>query len=145
LTGAQLHSGNDIAISADGDVNITAIQYNTLDFHQSQKSGVGGLSKKDEGSADVETRLHNALLASSGDTHILSGNNLSLIAADVAADGNINLEAVDQLLIAAGQTLSQHEQWKNESDTFSGGNLYEMREQRAGETIGGSQASTLIA
>lgn len=28
---------------------------------------------------------------------------------------------------------------------FSGGHPYEMREQRAGETIGGSQASTLIA
>lgn len=145
LTGTQLHSGGDIAVSADGDINISAIQYNTLEFHQTQTSGTGGLSKSDAGSASVESRLQNAVLASAGNTHILSGNNLSLIAADVVADGDINLEALDQLLIAAGQVLTQHDQWKQESDTFSSGNLYEMREQRAGESVSSAQASTLIA
>jgi filamentous hemagglutinin family protein len=145
LTGTQLHSGGDIVVSADGDINISALQYNTLEYHQTQTSGTGGLSKSDEGSTSVESRLQNAVLASAGNTHILSGNNLSLIAADVVADGDINLEALDQLLIAAGQVLTQHDQWMQESDTFSSGNLYEMREQRAGESVSSAQASTLIA
>src|SRR5690606_19218524 len=97
------------------------------------------------GNARTETRLQNAQLASAGNTHILSGNNLSLIAADVTANGNITMDAVDQLLIAAGQTLSSAQEWNNESRAFSSGHLYELREHAEGQTVSAAQASTLSA
>ena len=145
LTGTTLQSQGDIAIATDGDVAISAIQYNTLDFHQTQNSGVGGLSKADQGNASLQTGLHNAELASGSNTHILAGNNLSLIAANVTASGDINLEAVDQLLIGAGQILTSTEQWKNNSSAFSSGHVYEMSEHREGETVSAAQASSIAA
>jgi filamentous hemagglutinin len=145
LVGATLNAGGSVVVAADDDINITGMTYEELDFHRKKKSGVGGLSKKDKGAVEADTQLQNALIAAGGDAHFLSGNNLTLAATDVIVDGNINLEAVDKLLITAGEVVNNSERWSKKSGIGSGGNLYGSKENKSGEGITSGQESTLIA
>ncbi len=145
LTGVNFRSGGDTAIAGDDGVTITGIQYQTQDYHRTTETGKLGLSEKDEGSATSATHLQNASLASGGNVHIISGTDLTLGATDIYSNGDINLEAVDHLLIAAGEVLSSSKQWQNESRAFSGGDAYHSEEHASGESVVGAQASTLVA
>ena len=145
LIGATLNSGGDIAIAGDEGVTISALQTQSMDFHQHKKSSTFGLEKTDRGQAAQSTQLHAFSSTSGGHTQLYSGRNLKLIAADVQAQGDINLEAVDQLLIAAGEVLHSHDQWSETSKAFSGGHVYESEQHRSGQTVASHQASTLIA
>ena len=49
------------------------------------------------------TSLMVSLLLILQKNNLISNNNLNLLAADVVANGEINMEAVDQLLITAGE------------------------------------------
>jgi len=145
LLGGSLKADGSVVVSADEDVNISGIAYDTLDFHRSAKSGLGGLSKKDKGAVETQTKLQNASITAGGDAHFLSGNNLTLAATNVMVDGNINLEAVDKLLITAGDVVSNSERWSKSTNIGSGGNLYGSKEHKSGESVTSGQASTLMA
>ena len=145
LIGATLNAGGSAVVAADEDINITGMTYEELDFHRKKKSGVGGLSKKDKGAVEADTKLQNALIAAGGDAHFLSGNNLTLAATDVIVDGNVNLEAVDKLLVTAGEVVNNSERWSKKSGIGSGGNLYGSKEHKSGEGVTSTQESTITA
>src|SRR5690606_110040 len=100
IVGGVVRAGNDVVIAADDDISVTGATYNELDFYSKSKSGFGGLTGKEAGQVQEDTKLAAAMIAAQGgDATMISGNNLSLVGADVVADGDVNLEAVDQLLI----------------------------------------------
>ena len=146
IVGGVVRAGNDVVIAADDDINVTGATYNELDFYSKSKSGFGGLTGKEAGQVQEDTKLAAAMIAAQGgDATMISGNNLSLVGADVVADGDVNLEAVDQLLINAGEVVSQSESWSKKSGFFSGGDFYSSTERNAGESVTGAQASTVTA
>jgi filamentous hemagglutinin len=145
ILGAVINADDNIVISGDEDVNISGIEYNQLDYHQRKKSGLGGLNKKDQGGAVANQLLENAAVSAGKNVHLISGNDLNLVAADVVADGNINMEAVDQLLISAGDVKTKAEEWKNSSGLFTNGSLYNKQEHKSGERVVSGQASTIAA
>ena len=143
--GEVVNENADVIIAGDEDVNISGIAVNSLDFHQTKKKSFGGLNKTDQGSVALDQLLENALVSASGDVHLISNNNLNLIAADVSANGDINMEAVDQLLIAAGEAKSQTENWKNSSGLFTSNSIYSKKEYKDGQAITAGQASNINA
>ena len=146
IVGGVVRAGKDVVIAADDDINVTGATYNELDFYSKSKSGFGGLTGKEAGQVQEDTKLAAAMIAAQGgDVTMISGNNLSLVGADVVADGDVNLEAVDQLLINAGEVVSQSESWSKKSGFFSGGDFYSSTERNAGESVTGAQASTVTA
>lgn len=145
LVGASLNAGNHVVVAADESVNITGKTYQELDFHRTKKSGLGGMSKKDKGTVEADTKLQNAQINAGGSAHLIAGDDLTLAATDVMVDGNINMEAVDHLLITAGEVVNNSERWSKKSGIGSGGNLYGSKEHKSGEGVTSTQASTLVA
>ncbi len=145
LLGVVINADDNVVISGDEDVNISGIEYKELDYHQRKKSGLGGFNKTDQGTAVANQLLENASVSAGRDIHLISGNDLNLIAADVIADGNINMEAVDQLLIAAGDVKTQTEEWKKSSGLFTNDSLYNKKVSKSGERIVSGQASNISA
>src|SRR5690606_34966264 len=146
IVGGIVRGGKDVVISADEDINVTGATYSELDFYSKSKSGFGGLTGKEAGQVQEDSKLAAAMIAAQGgDVSLISGNNMSLVGTDLIADGDINLEAVDQILISAGEVVSQSESWSKKSGFFSGGDFYSSSERKAGESVTGAQASTVTA
>lgn len=145
LAGVDFKSKNDLAIAADKDVNITGINYETLDYRDSKKSSGFGLSKKDKGAVESESHLLNANIEAGGNAHVLAGQDINLAATNILADGNIDLQAVDNLLITAGEAVRSSEEWSTKSGVFSGGDIYSKSIHEAGEGFTEAQSSNLIA
>lgn len=145
LVGVDIQAQGDAVIAADEDVNITGITYEELDYARTAKSTTGGFSKEDKGTVEAATLIQNANIAAAKNAQILAGNNINLAATNVLAEGNINLEAVDTLLITAGEVITNSQEWKQSSGMFTSGDVYNSKEHQAGESVVGTQASTLIA
>ncbi|HWV14976.1 MAG TPA: hemagglutinin repeat-containing protein [Cellvibrio sp.] len=145
LAGVSLNAKDDVAIAADEDVNITGMHYETLNYQQTKKSGSLGINKKDKGAVQNDSHLQNAQIEAGGNAHILSGQDITLAATNVVVKGNIDMQAVDNLLVTAGEAIHNSEEWNKKSGMFSGGDLYRKSEHKAGEGITEAQASNLVA
>jgi len=145
MLGAVINADGSVVISGDEDVNISGIEYKELDYHQRKKSGLGGFSKSDKGAAIANQLLENASVSAGNDVHLISGNDLNLVAANVIADGNVNMEAINQLLTAAGDVKTKSENWKNSSGLFTSGDVYNKQEHKKGELLVTGQASNIQA
>ncbi len=143
LVGSELNAGGEVTLSADGDVTLTAQSYKEFERHETVKKGFGGLSGRNTGSASDATLLNGSYLINSGNTSIVAGKDIGVIASEVSSGGNINLNAVDEVLIAAGDVLRQTQQWDEKTSFLSGGNLFEMEKKRQGLETSTAQSSVL--
>ncbi len=144
--GTQINVANDTLINANGDVNIYAgLDYN-YDAAQSSKSSWFGLSNNSNGSRRAEQLLKAANLKSrQGDLSLLAGNNITVVASNLTAGKNLNLQADNNVLIAAAEQLSQKEDWSKNAGLFKGGKLYQSKENKAGTTSTNYIGSNLSA
>ncbi|MCF7360840.1 hemagglutinin repeat-containing protein [Vibrio sp. A1-b2] len=143
LVGSKLNAGGEVTLSADGDVTLTAQSYKEFERHETVKKGFGGLSGRNTGSASDATLLNSSYLINSGNTSIVAGKDIGVIASEVSSGGNINLNAVDEVLIAAGDVLRQTQQWDEKTSFLSGGNLFEMEKKRQGQETSTAQSSLI--
>lgn len=143
LIGSNLDAGGNVDMAADGDITLAAQSYKEFERHETIKKGFGGLSGRNKGSIDDATLLNSSYLINAGDTNLTSGSSIGVIASEVVTDGNVNLQALDDVLIAAGDVLSQSQQWDEKTSFLSGGHLFELEKKRQGEESSTAQASAI--
>ncbi|MCW8901489.1 MAG: hemagglutinin repeat-containing protein [Gammaproteobacteria bacterium] len=133
--GSQLDIGNEAFISAQGDVNVYAALNFNYDMHESRKKGFGGFSSSSNGSRRSQQLLNATELSSrKGDLSLLSGNNITVVASNLTAGRDINLQADNDVLIAAAEQTGTYDEWSIKSGLFTSGDLYNSKEKRAGNT-----------
>ncbi|MCG9752728.1 hemagglutinin repeat-containing protein [Vibrio brasiliensis] len=143
IIGSALNADNEVTLSADGDVKLAAQTYKQFERHETIKKGFGGLSGRNQGSLDDATLLNSSYLINSGNTSITAGRDIGVIASEVTSGGEVNLNAVEDVLIAAGDVLKKSQQWDEKMSFLSGGNLFEMEKKRQGEETSTAQSSSI--
>ncbi len=143
LIGSNLDAGGNVDMAADGDITLAAQSYKEFERHETIKKGFGGLSGRNKGSIDDATLLNSSYLINAGDTNLTSGSSIGVIASEVVTDGDVNLQALDDVLIAAGDVLRQSQQWDEKTSFLSGGHLFELEKKRQGEESSTAQASAI--
>ncbi|MGD8231415.1 hemagglutinin repeat-containing protein [Vibrio sp. TRT 1302] len=143
IIGSSLNARGEVALSADGDVTMAAQTYREFERHETMKKGFAGLSGSNKGSLDNATLLNSSYLINSGNTTVIAGKDIGVIASEVTSDGNVNLEAVNEVLIAAGEVLKQSQEWDEKTKFLSGGNLFEMEKKREGQQSSTAQSSVI--
>lgn len=133
VVGSALNTQGDMTLVADGDVTIQAQEYREFSRHETIKKGFGGLSSKQSVDATSKQSLDASELLSAQNIMVKSGEDLQVLASNVTAGGGVNLEALDEVLIAAGEIITRSEQWTKESSFFSGGDLYSQSFDLQGE------------
>ncbi|MBD8513425.1 hemagglutinin repeat-containing protein [Photobacterium sp. CAU 1568] len=143
IVGSNFTAGEGIEASADGDVTVTAQQYQSYSRNETIKQGFGGLSGSHKSEVDSATLLDASGMMSSDNIDITSGKSITLVASDVEAEGDITATAVDEVIIAAGQESRQHETFEQEYGAFRGGDLFSMDSERQGEIHNTAKGSAL--
>lgn len=143
VIGSSLNAGGEVSLSADGDVTLAAQTYKEFERHETIKKGFGGLSGSHQGNIDDATLLNSSYLINSGNTNIQAGNDIGVIASEVSSGGEVNLNAVNNVLVAAGEVLKQSQEWNEKTSFLSGGNLFEMEKKREGQQISTAQSSVI--
>ncbi|MEF1253366.1 two-partner secretion domain-containing protein [Vibrio sp. M260112] len=143
IIGSTLNAGGEVALSADGDVTMAAQTYKEFERHETIKKGFAGLSGSNQGSLDDATLLNSSYLINSGNTTVIAGKDIGVIASEVASGGSVSLEAVNDVLIAAGEVLKQSQEWDEKTKFLSGGNLFEMEKKREGQQSSTAQSSVI--
>ncbi|MFW7523638.1 hemagglutinin repeat-containing protein [Vibrio ostreicida] len=145
LIGSELNAQEQVTLTADGDVTLAAQSYKTYQRHESIKKGFGGLSGHRKGSIDDATLLNSSYVINSGDVSVTSGQSIGVLASEVTSGGDVNLNAIDDVLVAADEVLKQSQRWDEKSSFLSGGHLFEMEKNRQGEQSSTAQASQISA
>ncbi|TXZ76534.1 filamentous hemagglutinin N-terminal domain-containing protein [Vibrio mimicus] len=143
VIGSSLNAGGEVNLSADGDVTLAAQTYKEFERHETIKKGFGGLSGSHQGNIDDATLLNSSYLINSGNTNIQAGNDIGVIASEVSSGGEVNLNAVNNVLVAAGEVLKQSQEWNEKNSFLSGGNLFEMEKKREGQQSSTAQSSVI--
>ncbi|MEH0370005.1 hemagglutinin repeat-containing protein [Vibrio mimicus] len=143
VIGSSLNAGGEVNLSADGDVTLAAQTYKEFERHETIKKGFGGLSGSHQGNIDDATLLNSSYLINSGNTNIQAGNDIGVIASEVSSGGEVNLNAVNNVLVAAGEVLKQSQEWNEKTSFLSGGNLFEMEKKREGQQSSTAQSSVI--
>lgn len=143
VIGSSLNAGGEVSLSADGDITLAAQTYKEFERHETIKKGFGGLSGSHKGNIDDATLLNSSYLINSGNTTIQAGNDIGVIASEVSSGGEVNLNAVNNVLVAAGEVLKQSQEWDEKTSFLSGGNLFEMEKKREGQQSSTAQSSVI--
>ncbi|MDB1125444.1 hemagglutinin repeat-containing protein [Vibrio algarum] len=143
IIGSELNAQNNINLNTDGDVILAAQQYKEYERNETIKKGFGGLSNKHKGSIDDATLLNSSYALSGNNINVNAGNNIAVVASEVVSNGEVNLAAIDEVLISAGEVLKQSQQWSEESSFLSGGNLFEMETKRDSTETSTAQSSVI--
>ncbi|MBJ7540101.1 hemagglutinin repeat-containing protein, partial [Marinomonas transparens] len=106
--GSTLSGGEGIGLAAGGDVLLVSAVANNSSFEEvkTKKKSTFGSKRKTVTTTSESTINQGTSLASGGDVQILSGSDILLAGSTVNADGNIALQAEDdiQLLSTVDQT-----------------------------------------
>ncbi|WNJ95700.1 hemagglutinin repeat-containing protein [Vibrio ruber] len=145
VVGSNLNAGDAINLSADGDVILSAQQYREYQYNQTIKKGFGGLSGSNRGNLDDATLLEGANTIAASHININSGKNIGVIASTVSAGGDVNMQALDEVLVTADNILRQTQQWDEKSSFLSGGHLMEMSSDREGMQSSTAQGSQIAS
>lgn len=143
IIGSSLNTEGEVTLSADGDVTMAAQTYKEFERHETVKKGFAGLSGSNQGSLDDATLLNSSYLINSGNTSLTAGRDIGVIASEVTSGGSVSLEAINDVLIAAGEVLKQSQQWDEETSFLSGGNLFEMEKKQQGQQSSTTQSSVI--
>lgn len=146
MVGVALSAENDIQLVADNDVTISGATYVDFETSYKKKSGFGGFSSKEKYDAEKDSKIQNASISTTnGDINISSGNDVSLISVDSMSGNSTNIQAENNVLIAAGMVTKETESWSKSGGFLSGGNLYAMDTERSGVIDTSAQSSNVSA
>jgi hypothetical protein len=115
------------------------------------KKSFGGLKSKAKLDAEQTQKLSASTLSaaggngSEGSVSILAGDDALVLASDITSQGNTNISAFDELVIAWGEELEQIDSMRKSGGLFSGGNLYSLKENLNSQTTISADASTVDA
>lgn len=145
LVGSTLYTEKDVNLSADGDVILKAQQYKDYEYNQTTKKSFGGLNQSNSGNLNDATLLESANTIVARNINVNAGSDIGVVASRVAAGGDVNMQALDEVLIQADNVLQQTQEWSEKSSFLSGGHLMEMSSDSEGletSTAKGSQISS---
>ncbi|GLO63229.1 hypothetical protein MACH09_37370 [Vibrio sp. MACH09] len=145
LVGSGIKGEGEVTLSADGDINLAAAKYREFELNETRKSSFGGLKQHNKGSVHDDTLLESASSISGGSTSFTSGNNIKTLASELVSGGDVNLTAVDEVLISADNVLKQSQQWDEKTSFLSGGQLFETDKKRQGEVSSTAQSSAITS
>ena len=123
LEAANLIAKENIVVDAKADINVLAKQYREGEMHSVTKSSFGGLKQSasmnrvdalNAKEAELRTEALNIIMK--------SGNDIKVIGSNIDAASDLQLQAANEVLIAAAQEFSQNEQWSKKS-SFNLGNM----------------------
>ncbi|MDD2651904.1 MAG: hemagglutinin repeat-containing protein [Sulfurimonas sp.] len=116
LEAAKLKADENIIVDAKGNINVVAKEYKEGELHQTSKSSWGGLKKSVSMDRLDNLNLKEAQLQTEALNVILkSGKDINIIASDISSAADVQLEAFDKLLIAAGEELRQKESFSKKT------------------------------
>ncbi|WP_051488686.1 two-partner secretion domain-containing protein [Aliarcobacter lanthieri] len=103
LEASKLKAEDNIVVNAkDGDVNILAKEYREGELHERSKSSFGGLKKSLDIKSTDALKLNSALLETqAANVVITSGKDINILASEINSAGDIQLKALDDVLIAS--------------------------------------------
>ncbi len=123
LESANLIAKENIVVDAKKDINVLAKQYREGEMHSVTKSSWGGLSKSASMNRVDALNAKEAQLRTEALNIIMkSGNDIKVIGSNIDAASDLQLQAANEVLIAAAQEFSQSEQWSKKS-SFNLGNM----------------------
>ncbi len=110
LESGNLKADQNIIVDAKEDINVVSKQYKEGGLHQTSKSSWGGLKKSVSIDKFDNLNLKEAQLQTEALNVILkSGKDINIIASDINSAADVQLEAFNKLLIAAGEEMQQKE------------------------------------
>lgn len=123
LEAANLVAKENILMDAKEDITVLAKQYKEGELHSVKKSSWGGLSKSASMNRVDALNAQEAHLRTEALNIIMkSGKDIRVIGSNLDAASDLQLHAANEVLIAAAQEFSKHEQWSKKS-SFNLGNL----------------------
>lgn len=123
LEAANLVAKDNIVVDSKNDINVLTKQYRDGEMHSTTKSSWGGLSKSASmNRVDALNAKEAALRTEALNIIMKSGNDIKVIGSNIDAASDLQLQAANEVLIAAAQEFSQSEQWSKKS-SFNLGNL----------------------
>jgi len=123
LEAANLVAKDNIVVDAKQDINVLTKQYREGEMHYTTKSSWGGLSKSASmNRADALNAKEAQLRTEALNIIMKSGNDIKVIGSNIDAASDLQLQAANEVLIAAAEEFSQNEQWSKKS-SFNLGNL----------------------
>ena len=144
VQGAKIDAQEQVVI-AGNDVNIVNQKEIRYSREETRKSGFGGLSKSSKGRIHREEILQVAQIrAKEQNLDLISASDINIIGSELISGGDINMQAVDDIVIAADQALSETKEWsKKTSFLKSFESVYEREEDIQGNTQSTAVASRL--
>jgi len=124
-------------------VVIAAQKYTEYSRKRTIKKDFGGFSSKESVDAHSANKLGSSDLISGSHLSIQSGNDVAVLASNLSAKVKVNITAVDEVLVAAGEVLTASEQWTKKGGLFSGGALYSQQFKLNGNKSSTAQASVI--
>ncbi|MBV5335453.1 MAG: hemagglutinin repeat-containing protein [Sulfuricurvum sp.] len=126
LQAANLKAAQNIQVEAAGDINVLAKAYREASLHQESKSSLGGLVSSASLDSTDALKLHEATVKTEAKNIIMnSGKDITVVASNVSAGDALVLASTGDTNIVSGQEISQSEHWSKKSGFFSGGgNIY---------------------
>jgi len=115
LEATKLKAKDNIIVNAkDGDINVLAKEYKQGELHLQDKSSLGGLKKSLDIKSSDTIKVNSALLETQASNVVLdSGNDINILASEVLSAGDIQVKALNDVLIASQneylQTREIHE------------------------------------
>lgn len=123
---AQVIAKNDVGIAAGRDINLATATESDYAYKESLKTDKGFLSKKTTHKIHEESATHEKGTLLSGDNVTLqAGNDLTIRGSAVAADGDIALNAGNNVTVEAAENTASYYDKKStkKSGVFGGGGL----------------------
>ena len=122
LQATKLKAKENIVVDADNSINILAKEYKEGSLHQTSKSSFGGLKKSLDISSTDALKLNSALLETQALNIVLnSGKDINILASEINSAGDIQLKALEDILIASqSEYLAKKEVHEKSSFNLAG-------------------------
>ncbi|MFT6221112.1 MAG: filamentous hemagglutinin, partial [Candidatus Endobugula sp.] len=141
IVGSDLTAENQVAIAGDS-VTIADKKEVMFTREETHKSGWGGLSKKSTGKINrAELIQASELVANQRNLDLISASNIAIIGSNIRSGEDINLTAVDDIVITADRALAQAQEWSKETKFLSSLSSVYSREDK----LSGSTTATVVA
>gem|GEM_PF-2209840 len=117
LEASKLKAKDNIIVNAkDGDINVLAKEYRQGQLHLKDKSSLVGLKKSLDIKSSNTIKLNSALLETQASNVLLSSrNDINILASEISSAGDIQLKALNDVLIASQNQYLQSKEIQEKS------------------------------
>ena len=147
IQGSEITAQDQVAIAGD-DVRVVDQKELNYQYSETRKSGFGGWSKSSSGRINRQEILKaSRVVAEEQNLDVISASNLTIMGSELRSGGEMNLEAVDDILVTADQVLTETKSWdyKSSFNPFNFDAIYESETTRKGEVTTTAVGSSLQA